>query len=262
MNSHQIIEQSFQDQLPAETVDGVRPLLSGAVGSVLSGLDKDTSDVDRMSIYAYSNEATVKAMLGVSNIKEAFFNSDPDVFGYESVRIAELLLKSNAPVLNFMHAEQYEASTDIGLELVSIARERFMTLDALLRVFPASAVASYRESAANAARASMDEKTLISESPKNVARKLKVGFVILEQVSQAFESGSYQTRVQNREWFLKDFPAMEYGDAVDLFLERRNAIKDLNPAKLPFRPMYTDDDINVLRDWVFRSKDFSTKAKV
>ena len=35
-------------------------------------------------------------MIGGSNIKEAFFNSDPDVFGYESVRIAELLLKSNA----------------------------------------------------------------------------------------------------------------------------------------------------------------------
>lgn len=40
-------------------------------------------------------------------------------------------------------------------------------------------------------------------------------------------------------------------------------IKNLDPSKLPFRPMYTDDDdINVLRDWVFRSKDFSTKVKV
>lgn len=261
MKSQQIIEQSYQDQLPAETVSGVRSLLSGAVGSVLSGLDKDSSDVDRMSIYAYSNEATVKAMIGGSNIKEAFFNSDPDVFGYESVRIAELLLKSNAPVLNFMHAEQYEESTDLGLELASIAQERFMTLDALLRVFPASATASYRESAANAARASMDEKTLIADSPKNVARKLKVGFVILEQVSQAFENGSYRTRIQDREWFLNDFPAMEYGDAVDLFLERLHKIKNLDPSKLPFRPMYTDDDINVLRDWVFRSKDFNAKAE-
>lgn len=256
MNADQIIAQSLRDQLPAETVTGVRSLLSGAVGSVLSGLDKDTSDVDRMSIYAYSNEATVKAMIGGSNIKEAFFNADPDVFGYEAVRIAELLLKSNAPVLNFMHAQNYEASTEIGLELASIAQERFMTLDALMRVFPASANASYRESLANASRADMPADTLIKDAPKNVARKLKVAFVILEQISQALENGFYQTRVEDRNWFLNVYPEMDYASADALFLKRLEKVKSVDPKAVNYRAMYDNDDVQVLRDWVFRAKDF------
>lgn len=256
MALHPVIAQSYRQQLPAETVAGVRQVLSGAVGSVLSGLDKATSDVDYMSIYAYPNETTVKAMIGASNIKESFFNADPDVFGYESVRVAELLLKSNAPVLNFMHASEYEGYNTAGSELVEIAQKHFMTLDALLRVFPASANASYKESVANASRASMSPETLVKDSPKNVARKLKVGFVILEQISQALENGFYQTRVEDRNWFLDDYPNMKYSDAEELFLSRLAKIKDADRQISSFRSIYDDKDIAILRDWVYRSKDF------
>lgn len=251
-----VIIESMKAQLPAVSLPSARLLLSGAVGSTLNGIDKESSDVDRMAVYAYSMEAVIRSLVGVSNTKDSFFNSDPDVFGYDVGRITELLMKSNAPVLNFLHSDSFEFSTPLGLELAEMAKSRLLTLDGLFRVIPASAMASYKESVYNADRESMDYSTRISETPKNVARKLKVAFVQISQAKQALDIGFYRTQVPNREFFLNDYPDMTYLEATELFAAEHQALKARSRENLNFKEIYNDEDVEVMRDWVVRSRSF------
>ena len=251
-----VIIESMKAQLPAVSLPSARLLLSGAVGSTLNGIDKESSDVDRMAVYAYSMEAVIRSLIGASNTKDSFFNSDPDVFGYDAGRITELLMKSNAPVLNFLHSESFEFSTPLGLELAEMTKNRLLTLDGLFRVIPASAMASYKESVHNADRDSMDYSTKISDTPKNVARKLKVAFVQINQAKQALDLGVYRTQVPNPEFFLNDYPDMTYADAVERFTSEHQALKTRSRENLNFKEIYTDEDVEVMRDWVVKARSF------
>lgn len=251
-----LIMEAMKDQLPAASLPSARLLLSGAVGSTLNGIDKEGSDVDRMAVYAYSMEAVVRSLVGVSNTKDSFFNSDPDVFGYDVARVTELLMKSNAPVLNFLHSDSFEFSTELGLELAEMTKTRLLTLDALFRVIPASAMASYKESLYNAERDNVDFTVKVSDTPKNVARKLKVAFVQISQAKQALDLGFYRTQVPNPEFFRNDYPDMPYGDAVAKFLEDHQALKNYSREGLNFKELYTDEDVELMRDWVVRSRSF------
>lgn len=252
-----VIIESMKAQLPAVSLPSARLLLSGAVGSTLNGIDKESSDVDRMAFYAYSMEAVIRSLVGPSNTKDSFFNSDPDVFGYDAGRVTELLMKSNAPILNFLHSDSFEFSTPLGLEIAEITKTRLLTLDGLLRVIPASAMASYKESIFNADREKMDYSTKIADAPKNVARKLKVAFVQISQAKQALDIGFYRTQVPNREFFLNDYPDMTYADAVARFEAEHKALKNRSRDGLNFKEIYTDEDVEIMRDWVVAARSFS-----
>lgn len=251
-----VIIESMKAQLPAATLPSAHLLLSGAVGSTLNGIDKETSDVDRMAFYAYSMETVIRSLVGPSNTKDSFFNSDPDVFGYDAGRVTELLMKSNAPILNFLHSDSFEFSTPLGLEIAEITKTRLLTLDGLLRVIPASAMASYKESVFNADRESMDYSKKISETPKNVARKLKVAFVQISQAKQALDLGFYRTQVPNPEFFLNDYPDMTYADAVARFEAEHKELKNRSREGLNFKEMYTNEDVEIMRDWVVAARSF------
>lgn len=258
MNPESVIREAMESQLPAVTLPSAKLLLSGAVGSTLNGIDKEHSDVDRMALYSYSMETIIRSLVGVSNIKESFFNSDPDVFGYDSARVTELLMKSNAPLLNFLHSDSFEYVTPLGLEIAEVTKSRLLTLDALFRVIPASAMASYKESLHNATREDMDFSLKVSQTPKNVARKLKVGLVQLAQARQALDTGVYRTQVPNPEFFRSDYPDMSYAAATDYFLEQHASLKTLasksNPADFNFKAMYNEEDVEIMRDWVVATR--------
>lgn len=258
MKPELVIREAMQAQLPQATLPSAQLLLAGAVGSTLNGIDKEHSDVDRMALYAYSMETVVRSLVGVSNTKDSFFNSDPDVFGYDAGRVTELLMKSNAPMLNFLHSETFEFSTSLGLEIAELTKTRLLTLDALFRVIPASAMASYKESLHNADRENMDYETKVSETPKNVARKLKVGLVQLAQARQALETGVYRTQVPNPDFFRSDYPDMTYASAVEYFLTEHQWIKKMESEKdvsaFNFKAMYNDEDVELLRDWVVATR--------
>jgi hypothetical protein len=258
MNPESVIREAMQSQLPAVTLPSAKLLLSGAVGSTLNGIDKEHSDVDRMAVYAYSAETIIRSLVGVSNIKESFFNSDPDVFGYDSGRVTEILMKSNAPLLNFLHSDSFEYATPLGLEIAELTKSRLLTLDGLFRVIPASAKASYNDSLHNANRGNMDFSLKISQTPKNVARKLKVGLVQLAQARQALDTGVYRTQVPNPDFFRSDYPDMTYDSATDYFIEQHDAIKKLasesKPADFNFKAMYNEEDVELMRDWVVATR--------
>lgn len=256
--SYDVAIEAMNNMLPAETVSETGLILSGAVGSTLTGLNHDSSDVDRMLLFAYSPEATMRAMVGANNTKDSFFQPDPDVFGYEAVKITSLLMKSNPPILNFLHSDvnHFEFTTPLGLEIAELTKTRLLTLDALLRVIPASAIASAKESEFNARNAgdAVNDSMLVKDTPKNVARKLKVAFVLLTQTKQAVVSGAYTPKIENRNWFLEDYPSMNYAEAVSLFYDEVTKVKALDASKLPFKAIFDDSDVNLMRDWVVRAK--------
>lgn len=253
---YQIAIDAMHNMLPAETLHETGLILSGSVGSTLTGLTHEASDVDRMLFYAYSPDATMRSMVAENNTKEAFFNSDPDVFGYEAVKVTSLLMKSNPPMLNFLHSSNFETMTDVGEEIVRLTKAELLTLDALKRVIPASAMASAKESEhfAYSANSDITDSTLVKDTPKNVARKLKVAFILLQQAKQALHSNFYKARVDNREWFLEEYPAMKYAVALEAFQTEFAYVKNFDVSKLSFKEKYTDDDVRAMRDWVVRAK--------
>lgn len=117
------------DQAEADQADENAPcqlLLYGIVGSTAYGLATDTSDVDRIGIFA----APTVQLHGLHPPSESQVRTDPDITLHEAGKFARLALKANPTVSELLWLTDYEHCCEPGAELIAI-REAFLSARAV-----------------------------------------------------------------------------------------------------------------------------------
>lgn len=116
-----------------------RILLQGVVGSVAYGLNTDSSDIDRLGIYAVP---TID-LHGLTDPADSIVTHDPDTTLHEARKFCRLALNGNPTVTELMWLEHHDIATDDGRALINI-RNAFLAAPRVRNAYLGYALQQFR----------------------------------------------------------------------------------------------------------------------